>query len=445
MQLPDKSSDPKIKFCLYARKSSESDERQAISIDSQIKEMMAIAKRDDLTVADIYHESHSAKKCAQRPIFTSLMAEIENGKYTGILTWAPDRLSRNAGDLGQLVDLMDENKLRVIVTYSQTFTNNPNEKFLLMILGSQGKLENDNRSINIKRGIRTQCELGYWPGQVPLGYISKTIGSERKILIDPKRGPIIAEAFQKVADGLPVKDLIDWINKKTMLRTRNGKLIPQSVVYTILRSTFYYSKFSYGGAEYVGNYKPLITKELFQEVQARLRPFRNTVSRAADKFSLNRFLKCSLCKSPIHRQNKIKRLVNGNTRFHVYYKCSRQKNKHCTAEYVLEEDVFRNITKLIDTVDVSRINFPDQIQDEIARFERMRWDIYARMSENSIKLSIYPMKFNEIDETTIKMYLQNMILYAKPDKRFYLLSLMLRNLIGDTKINLGERTIFHIG
>ena len=138
--------------------------------------MMAIARRDDLTVADIYQESHSAKKCAQRPIFTSLMAEIENGQYTGILTWAPDRLSRNAGDLGQLVDLMDENKLRVIVTYSQTFTNNPNEKFLLMILGSQGKLENDNRSINIKRGIRTQCALGYWPGQVPLGYISKTIG-----------------------------------------------------------------------------------------------------------------------------------------------------------------------------------------------------------------------------------------------------------------------------
>src|SRR3972149_10021667 len=100
MQLPDKSPDTEIKFCLYARKSSESDERQAICIDAQVKEMMAIAKRDNLTVENIYEESHSAKKCAQRPIFSSLMAEIENGKYTGILTWAPDRLSRNAGDLG---------------------------------------------------------------------------------------------------------------------------------------------------------------------------------------------------------------------------------------------------------------------------------------------------------------------------------------------------------
>jgi len=429
MQLPDKSPDTEIKFCLYARKSSESDERQAISIDSQVKEMMAIAKRDNLTVENIYEESHSAKKCAQRPIFSSLMAEIENGKYTGILTWAPDRLSRNAGDLGQLVDLMDENKLRVIVTYSQTFTNNPNEKFLLMILGSQGKLENDNRSVNIKRGIRTQCELGYWPGQVPLGYISKTIGSERKILIDPKRSPIIAEAFQKVADGLPVKNLIDWINKKTMLRTRNGKLIPDSVVYTILRNTFYYSKFSYGGVEYAGNYKPLITKELFQEVQTRLRPFRNTVSRAADKFSLNRFLKCSLCGSPIHRQNKIKKLVNGNTRFHVYYKCSQQMDTLCKARYVSEENIIREIAETVDMIDLSQINFPDYIQDEITRFERMRWDIFARMSENSIKLSIYPMKFDEIDETTIKMYLRNMILYAKPDKRYYLISALLKELI----------------
>ncbi|QQS44711.1 recombinase family protein [Candidatus Roizmanbacteria bacterium] len=67
-----------------------------------------------------------------------------------MLTWHPDRLSRNAGDLGVIVDLMDQGKLKEIRTYSQTFRNTPNDKFLLMILCSQAKLENDNKGINVK-------------------------------------------------------------------------------------------------------------------------------------------------------------------------------------------------------------------------------------------------------------------------------------------------------
>jgi site-specific DNA recombinase len=99
-----------VKYCLYARKSTESDERQALSIESQVKEMLAIAERDGLEIIDIRRESHSAKDSGQRAVFKELLDEIRSGRYTGILTWAPDRLSRNAGDLGSVVDLMDEKK-----------------------------------------------------------------------------------------------------------------------------------------------------------------------------------------------------------------------------------------------------------------------------------------------------------------------------------------------
>src|SRR5438105_7108185 len=89
-------------YCLYARKSSESDERQAMSIDSQIKEMMALAKRDGLNVVKTLQESFSAKESSKRPIFGQILTELRAREYDGILTWAPDRLSRNAGDLGSL-------------------------------------------------------------------------------------------------------------------------------------------------------------------------------------------------------------------------------------------------------------------------------------------------------------------------------------------------------
>ena len=141
---------PQLKYCLYARKSSESDERQAMSIDSQLAEMRALAVNEGLNVVCELQESHSAKDSGKRPVYNQMLAGIASDEYNAVLTWAPDRLSRNAGDLGSVVDLMDQHKLLHIRTYSQTFTNSPNEKFLLMILCLAGKAR--------KRRQEYQCE-----------------------------------------------------------------------------------------------------------------------------------------------------------------------------------------------------------------------------------------------------------------------------------------------
>ncbi|KKU75150.1 MAG: Helicase, partial [Candidatus Nomurabacteria bacterium GW2011_GWB1_47_6] len=86
-----------LTYCLYARKSSEAEDRQALSIESQVKEMQALAAREGVTVVDIKREAHSSKEVGQRALYNQMIGEIREGKYNGILTWAPDRLSRNAG------------------------------------------------------------------------------------------------------------------------------------------------------------------------------------------------------------------------------------------------------------------------------------------------------------------------------------------------------------
>ncbi|MCC6520844.1 recombinase family protein [Candidatus Nomurabacteria bacterium] len=189
-----------IRYCLYARKSMEQDDKQALSIESQVNEMLVLAEREKLNIVEIKRESHSSKEVGQRPIYNELLSEIRQGKFNAILTWAPDRLSRNAGDLGAVVDMMDQKLLIEIRTFSQRFTNNPNEKFLLMILGSQAKLENDNRMINIKRGLRARVEMGLWPTTAPTGYVNSNRTDQKcQVFIDPHRAPIIKQMFEKVA------------------------------------------------------------------------------------------------------------------------------------------------------------------------------------------------------------------------------------------------------
>jgi hypothetical protein len=76
---------PIIEYCLYARKSSEDDERQAMSVDSQIREMTDLASREGFFIKEIRKESHSAKESGQRPVlsFPFLAKHIENEAKMG--------------------------------------------------------------------------------------------------------------------------------------------------------------------------------------------------------------------------------------------------------------------------------------------------------------------------------------------------------------------------
>jgi site-specific DNA recombinase len=264
-----------MKYCLYARKSTEQEDKQALSIESQVREMLSLAERDGLEIVEIKRESHSSKEVGQRPVYNELINEIRQGKFNGILTWAPDRLSRNAGDLGAVVDLMDQQLLHEIRTFSQKFTNNPNEKFLLMILGSQAKLENDNKMVNVKRGLRARVEMGLWPSVAPTGYLNHPDRNKKcEVILDDYRADVIKQMYEKVAEnGWSGRKLYHWLKDDIKFVTKNGKPLTLSNVYIILKSTFYYGEFEYpkgSGKWYTGKHTPIITKDLYNRVQAQI-------------------------------------------------------------------------------------------------------------------------------------------------------------------------------
>ena len=82
LQAPTTNQKPEEppKYCLYARKSTESEERQVLSIDSQVKEMLDLAVKENLNVVEIKRESHSAKETGQRQVFNELIGDIRQGK-----------------------------------------------------------------------------------------------------------------------------------------------------------------------------------------------------------------------------------------------------------------------------------------------------------------------------------------------------------------------------
>ncbi len=360
-----------MKYCLYARKSTESEERQVLSIDSQIKEMIQLAEREGLEIAEIKRESHSAKDTGQRPIFNEIIEEIRSGKFNGILTWAPDRISRNAGDLGRIVDLMDQKHLVEIRTFGQRFTNNPNEKFMLMILGSQAKLENDNRGINVKRGLRTRVEMGLWPGVAPLGYLNQKLMDKKcQIAIDPLRAPTIKKIFEKVAyEQWSGRKVYNWLKFELNFHTRGNKPLTLSGIYKILDNPIYYGPFEYpreSGNWYQGKHTPIVTQELYEKAQAHLK--RDQIVRETKEFSFTKLFTCGYCGSGISAEEKWKQLKGGGSNRYIYYSCSRARDRNCKNKYIREEDLITELLKILDQVNLNELGMRQRLEDEIARF-----------------------------------------------------------------------------
>lgn len=390
MGLAQEVSPSGIRYCLYARKSTEQEDKQALSIESQVKEMQSLAEREGLEIVEIKREAHSSKEVGQRPVYNELINEIRQGKFNGILTWAPDRLSRNAGDLGSVVDLMDQGLLHEIRTYGQKFTNNPNEKFLLMILGSQAKLENDNKMVNVKRGLRARCEMGLWPSVPPTGYLSHSDRNKKcEVVIDEQRADVIKQMYEKVAyDGWSGRKLFYWLKDDIRFRTKHGKPLTLSNIYIILKSTFYYGEFEYpkgGGQWYKGVHDPIITKDLYLQVQDRITS--DHVVRDQNKeFAFTRMITCGLCGSGVTADEKFKKLKDGTTNRYVYYGCTKFKDKNCPCGYVREEDLIEQLASVLDVVSLDEIGMKDRIKAEIESHNEFQESVLGKEIKEKIKI-----------------------------------------------------------
>lgn len=121
-----------LKFVLYARKSTEEDTKQVHSIEDQIKDCQEYAEaQGDINIVEIIREQKSAKYSHNRPEFTRMIQGIKNGDYDAIIAYAPDRLSRNMLEAGEIIDMLTPTKergsirLKDLAFSSATFGNDP--------------------------------------------------------------------------------------------------------------------------------------------------------------------------------------------------------------------------------------------------------------------------------------------------------------------------------
>lgn len=344
-------------FFLYARKSSDSEERQILSIDAQLRELREYGRREQFEVRGEFTESRTAKEPG-RPIFNEMLYRIEQGQANGILAWHPDRLARNSVDGGRIIYLLDQGVLQSLKFPTFWFDNTPQGKFMMNMAFGQSKYYVDNLSENVKRGIREKLRRGEWPGWAPVGYDNDL--KEHKIVVNTENARFIRKLFREYAKATYTYDEICAAAKEWGLKGRRGnKPISRSEIERIFTNPFYYGHFRYRGELYEGAHKPIISKQIFDRVQTVLTDRSRYQYSKRHLFPFNRFMVCAKCGRTVvgQRQKGIH-----------YYRCT-SKRDVCAADYVKEELIVEQVQDAIGKVALPKVAH-DGMLGEIANERR---------------------------------------------------------------------------
>ncbi|MBS3903829.1 MAG: recombinase family protein [Simkania sp.] len=352
----------KTKYFAYLRKSSEQEDRQMLSIPAQRRELEAIVDRENLEVVDWIEESHSAKLPRTRKKFENMVSRIKKGEGNACLIWNPNRLSRNAIDTAEIIYLLDLDTLIEVKTPQQSFKNTPNDKFFLNFYCSQAKLDNDNKGIDVKRGLAEKAHNGWLPSGATIGYINTPDKQKgfKTIEIDPERFDIVKGLWNLFLTGNYSVPAIWRISKEWDLRTLRrgnigGKHLSRSAMYSLFTNPFYYGFFEFPrgcGVWIEGAHTPMITKEEFDRAQiilgkkGRPRPKEHN-------FTFTGLMRCHSCGSAITAEAKTKYQKNGNIHHYVYYHCTKRKNENCTEKCIELKKLNEQIEGLLEKLTIS--------------------------------------------------------------------------------------------
>jgi site-specific DNA recombinase len=330
-----------MRYVIYARKSSESEERQILSIEAQLTELQEYSAKEKLEIIASFQEAQTAKEPG-RMKFAEMLSFLQAGKADGIISWHPDRLARNSIDGGQIVYLLDTGKIKDLKFPTFWFENTPQGKFILNIAFGQSKYYVDNLAENIKRGHRAKLRRGIYPSFAPLGYINNH--RTRDIDINPEKAPLIRRSFELYATGKYTLKQIARALKDLGLRSYKGNVLAVSCVQRMLSKPFYYGLFEFKGETYQGTHKPIISKKLFDKCQEVMKDRGHTKTRKAERtFPFRGLFTCGECGCAITAETQ---------KGHNYYRCTKKKTA-CSQKYVREELLTEQVKNFLQKVSLS--------------------------------------------------------------------------------------------
>ncbi len=363
-----------IKYFAYVRKSTEGEERQALSIESQRDKVKEI--HPNLDIVDVLEEKHSAFKPYNRPVFEDMIRRVKSGEATGIIAWHPDRLSRNEIDASTITYLVRTGVIHDLKFCSYNFDNSPEGIMMLQLALSQSQYFSSKLAKDVKRGLEKKALMGWLPGVAPEGYLNDTHAEkgQRVIFVDKNRFTLLRRAFEHFLTGeYSAPEVLEKLNNEWGYKTRSkktmgGQPLCRAGWYKILNNSFYAGVVTYSGKESKGLHKPLITIDEFNRIQQLLGQGANRKRPQTRDFTFAGMFSCKECGSAITAEHKAKYLKKKKeVKGYDYYHCTHhKKNVVCKQGSIEEKDIHNEIRGTLKSLEMH----PKFLEWALARIEK---------------------------------------------------------------------------
>lgn len=334
-----------FKYAMYARKSTEGENRQKLSVGHQIDDCKKqIIKRYGIKNfdedKDIFKEDKSAKKSGERDAFNAMIKAIKKGQYNGIIAWHHDRLARNMKEAGEIIDMVDNGQIQDMLFVTSTFERSATGLMTLGVSFVLSKHYSDHLSENVLRGNNKRTEAGVVLDHRIHGY---RITREGKLIEDDTNWRIIQKAFRmRIDENATYTEIAEFLNNsgyQVYRRNNQGSSRYENFTFTkqsveaLLKTPFYAGAYSYGGIVVpsekccIEDFNPMLTPQEYRRINPKSLLHSSIRHRAPKRTErdvsnfLRQVVKCAHCR---HYMGTT--VVNPNSRGSFRFRCD---NKEC--------------------------------------------------------------------------------------------------------------------
>ena len=275
--------------------------------------------RQDMTVVGEYCDRALSGKTDNRPEFLRMIKDSEKHQFEAVIMYTLDRFARNRYDSAMYKAKLKKNGVKLFYA-TQPMPDTPETIILESLMEGLAEYYSENLARGVRRGLKENALNGLSVGAAGLSIGYQIV--DRKYVIDPIGAKIVQMAFCLYADDKNLTEIANALNEKGF-KTRRGNDFTVSAVRKILHNERYVGIFQYGDVRHDEGYPAIISKELFERVQVKLK--HNARARASGKarvdYLLTGKLFCGMCGSAM--VGDCGHSKNGKA--YTYYRCVKKK------------------------------------------------------------------------------------------------------------------------
>ncbi len=167
-------------FAIYSRKSKFTGKGESIGNQIELCRQYISSHygEDSANRAYVYEDEGFSGGNLDRPQFQIMMQDAKKKKFTAIVCYRLDRISRNIGDFASLIEELNELHIAFISIKEQFDTSSPMGRAMMYIASVFSQLERETIAERIRDNMHELSKSGRWlGGNTPTGYKSESISS----------------------------------------------------------------------------------------------------------------------------------------------------------------------------------------------------------------------------------------------------------------------------